>query len=90
MWLCKFMQRQAETPTSWCEKWIRQKKIADTDRSSYEMKVYCEIMEHCGCYDQVNLANLSGMEILARRVQLIVDAHELNPAQPRLMGWLLC
>ena len=63
------------SPGSFLLRAQRDLKLSDTDRSSYELEVLLTTFEMAGAYDQVNLANLSCFELLARRVQLILDAH---------------
>lgn len=79
---CKHAERQAHSPTSWLEKWSRSKHVQESDRVYHELKTCCEILEKAGCYDQFNLAALSSMEILVRRVQTIIDAYDVNPSKP--------
>ena len=38
-----------------------------------------------GCYDQVNLGGLLGIEILCRRITALVDAYD-NPAKPNFVN----
>ena len=43
------------------------------------------------CYDALNVSNLASVELLARRRQLIGEAHAYNPAAPSYQGadfWL--
>ena len=54
---------------------LRDLKIAENDRSAHELELLLNVLELAGSVDQVNLGNLSSMELIARRVQLILDAH---------------
>ena len=67
--------------------------MARGDRSVYEMKVNSSTLDALGCIDQLNLPNLKGAELLARRYQLIKEAHLLSATSPDysaadiFMGW---
>ena len=53
----------------------RFKGIQENDRVMHEMRALMEVLEHGGCYDQLNLTSLACMESVGRRVQSIVDAY---------------
>ena len=57
--------------------------MGDNDRSAHELEVLLNALELGGCVDQLNLSNLACMELLIRRVQLILDAH----ATPGSTSW---
>jgi len=80
--LAKHMERHGRTPTGWIERWAREKHLETTDRAYHEMKCLGEILEQAGSYDQLNLGSLSCMELLVRRMQIIIDAYSRNAARP--------
>eukprot|EP00973_Karenia_brevis_P067247 9351518-Karenia_brevis.AAC.1 len=80
--LCKHMQRHGPTPETWLDKWCGDRNILHTDRVYYELKALVQAIEFAGSYDQLNLASLVSMEILARRAQTIFDAYAVNPSKP--------
>ena len=67
--------------------------IAKGDRSVYEMQVIGNVLFHMATIDQLNMGNLSSAELLARRYQVIKEAHRISPGQPDysmsdvMMGW---
>ena len=48
----------------------------------YEHEILCMIMEAMVCTDQLNAPALQCAEICARRLQLIKEAHRINPGAP--------
>ena len=79
--MVKHMQRHGGDPLQWLEMWSRVKKLDAGDRVMREMKVVCDCLYYGGVYDQVNMAGLASFEVIARRVQSIVDAY-VNPSKP--------
>ena len=63
----------------WLAEWMRSKQIQEGDRISFEMKVLIESIYLAGTYDQLNLSSLACIEIIARRIQAIVDAYSSGP-----------
>ena len=60
----------------------RGKNIARTERVYHELEVLIEAFYVGGTFDQLNLGCLMGYEVLARRIQTIVDAYVTDPAHP--------
>ena len=52
----------------------RDLKLGENDRSNHELEVLLNVLELCGSYDQCNLPNMAAIELVCRRVQLILDA----------------
>jgi hypothetical protein len=46
------------------------------------MRPLCEILHHGATYDQLNLGGTACLEVAARRLQAIVDAHSVSAARP--------
>ena len=84
MFLIKQMERNGGSPKLWLEVWSRAKGIAEHDRAKHELRCLCKALQHAGSIDQLNLATLSCMETLSRRIQSIVDARELYNARNRI------
>lgn len=80
--LAKHMDKHGRTPTAFLERWCRAKRVEDSDRVQHELRTLVDCLELLGTYDQVNIANLAGAEVLARRLQTVFDAYELNPQRP--------
>ena len=85
-WLAKFWARQGCSPTQWSDKHLQTTGYSNTDRSVHELRCVAEVVESAGCYDQMNLASLASFELLARRWQLILEAHSRNPGSPDYDG----
>ena len=85
-WLAKFWARQGCSPTQWLDKHLQTTGYSNTDRSVHELRCIAEVVESAGCYDQMNLASLASFELLARRWQLILEAHSRNPGSPDCDG----
>eukprot|EP00971_Amphidinium_carterae_P330079 6462931-Amphidinium_carterae.3 len=81
-WVIRFFSRQGVTPTLWLERHLRDHADSATDRSVYELRALAEIMEYGGCFDQLQLCNLVSFELVARRWQLILEAHSSDPQAP--------
>lgn len=73
--LIKHMHKHGGSPKLWLQSWARFKGIQENDRVMHEMRALMEVLEHGGCYDQLNLTSLASMESVGRRVQSIVDAY---------------
>lgn len=72
---CRMMERFGQTPRGWLERYLREKGLSGQDRVAHEMRSLVDILEEGACFDQVNLGGLVCMELAARRLNLIVDAH---------------
>ena len=79
--LMKHMERQAGDPRLWRGWWQREKRLEPSDRVMHEMTVLTDCLFFAGVYDQVNIGGLVSLEVIARRIQLIVDAYG-NPMRP--------
>ena len=55
--------------------WMRAKSIQENDRVSFEMRCLVDCIYHAGSYDQLNVASLACMEVVARRTQAVVEAY---------------
>ena len=66
--------------------WVQQAKIPDSNRAIHEDEILARALDLCVSYDCLNPSNLACMELLARRRQLIAQAHSLNPASPSYDG----
>ena len=75
----KHTARNGGDPKRWLAEWMRAKQIQEGDRVSFEMKVLIECLYIGGTYDQLNLSGLASIEVIARRIQAIVDAYSSGP-----------
>ena len=74
----------------WLAEWTREHKMERQDRIYRALEVLCHTLQLAGSYDQLNLGGLRSMERLARRVQVITDAHSVPgaPANWRMARYL--
>ena len=70
------------TPTARVERFLSTSKWSETDRSAHELRTLAKYIEVGGSYDQLNLASLAVFEHIARRWQVIMEAHADNPTAP--------
>ena len=82
LWLSKVFTKTGLSPTAWVERFLSTAGWAATDRSAHELRCLAKIIEVAGCYDQLNLASLGCFELVARRWQVLMEAHADNPASP--------
>ncbi|CAK0814691.1 unnamed protein product, partial [Prorocentrum cordatum] len=83
LWMAKNIERTGGSPMQWYHKYLVENRIAASDRLAYELQAMCRLLEHAGCYDQLNLASLAAFEVLARRMQLLLDAASRGPGEGR-------
>ncbi len=76
----------AESATAQHHVWIHGARIPDGDRSVYEDEVLARVLDQAVMYDCLNISNLSCMELVCRRRQLLAEAHSSSPGAPSYMG----
>ena len=90
-WWLSAVRRAGTSPMARHNKWINESGVSLGDRSVYEHEILSEAIEMLVCFDQVQVCNLAGCELLIRRLQLIEEAHVLSPGAPSYEGsehWL--
>ena len=70
-WLVKEIAKSGEGPLQHHQRWKTHLRTDDGDRSVHEHELLCMTLEISGCYDQLDLSALAGMELVSRRLQLI-------------------
>ena len=65
-----------QSPQQWLERLVRDKHISVKDRADHELRCLCDELEEAACFDQFNLGALACLEVAARRLNLMVDAHK--------------
>ena len=58
--------------------WVKNSGIEKTRPHVHEHFILCCILEYLLCYDQLQVCNLLGCEVLARRLQLLESAYEMS------------
>lgn len=61
---------------------MTQAGIPSGDRAIYEDDCLARILDYAVKFDGLNIVNLASFELLARRRQLIAEAHAHSPAAP--------
>ena len=69
-WVCRFLLHLGRTPTEHHRTWKAFLKLQDS-RGVETHRIGLEVLEVSGCYDQLNIANIAGLEKLLREAQLI-------------------
>ena len=72
-WLVKEIAKSGGGPLQHHQRWKTQLRAGDGDRSVHDHELLCMTVEVSGCYDQFDLSALAGMELVARRLQLIEE-----------------
>ena len=88
--LAKAMFGSGGGPLRWLAEWSREHKVERQDRIYHELEVLCHSLLLAGTHDQLNLGGLRSMERLARRIQVITDAHSAPgaPANWRMARYI--
>ena len=68
------------------ERWLVESKVSSGSRSAHEHRVLSKALELAVSADGLNLANLSSMEYLNRRRQLLEEAHAKDPDKADFEG----
>ena len=77
--LLKHMQKFGGDSRQWLQLWARQRGVYDSDRVMHELRCLTDVIYFGATYDQLNLPVLASMEVIARRVQSIVEAYASGP-----------
>jgi hypothetical protein len=67
-------------PVLWMDKFIQSKGLNERDRIMHELRVYVNMFQYAGEYDQLNTPSLLCFEECARRVQSIIHAYRSGQA----------
>ena len=79
--MCKVMERQGGDPRLWMERWVREKRLDNSDRVAHELRSLVEVLYAAGVVDQVNVGGLVCLERVCRRIAVIVEAYAV-PSRP--------
>ena len=72
-WLVKKIAKSGGEPLQH-QRWKTQLRVDDGDRSVHGHELLCTTLELSGCYDQLDLSALAGIELVGRRLQLIEES----------------
>ena len=75
LWMMRHMLRNGGSPAAFFGRATRDLRLQESDRSSHELELILNFFELAGGVDQLHLSNLVSVELLSRRLQLILDAN---------------
>ena len=70
-WVCRFLTHLGRTPTEHHRGWKALLKLQDSSWGVDIHRLALEVLETSGCYDQLNLPNIAGIEKLLREAQFV-------------------
>ena len=79
---CTRMLRSGGRANLWLNKWCHDRGITKRDRAFHEMKTICDACDAGATIDQVNPGGLLCLEIVARRLIAISEAHDAGSDNP--------
>ena len=74
-WCARHMLEHAGSPIAWHTKWVHEAKLQPDHPSAVSHETACRLLQVLGCYDQVDISNSAGAEIIARQIQLLEEKH---------------
>ena len=87
---CGYVMRQLRRSNlNWMtqhESWVARSGVRASDRSVHEHRALSRALEYLASYDQLQVPNLAGAEVIVRRRQLIEQAHSGHPEAPSYEG----
>jgi hypothetical protein len=79
--LLRTFLRHGGDPDRWLEEFVRDHGMLKTDKTYHELSVHVRTLRVAGEYDQLNLGGNACFEVIARRVQAVMDAHSGGKVQ---------
>ena len=79
--MAKMMERQGGDPRLSAERWLREKGIERDSRTRHELSVLTNALHQGGTCDQLNVGGLGCLEVICRRIVVLVEAHR-QPSRP--------
>jgi len=70
-WCCMFINKRGGGPVDWDRFWRTVNRLSFESWGVAEHEALLKSIENMGCFDQLELCNLAGVEVLFRRAQLI-------------------
>ena len=80
------LKREQLSFLSHSDEWARRSGVPRSSRAVHEHKCLSRALHFLCCYDQLNLPNLAGAEVLVKRRALIESAHKGSPESPMWDG----
>ena len=78
------IRKKSGTPSSWHTKWLNESGIEKKSPEAVAHEIGMDTLEAFMCYDQLNVPNVSGIELLIRWMQMIEHAVAQNPKKPAM------
>ena len=80
--LCRRFTQHGGDPKTWLSNFCREYGIGQRDRTWHELNCLITIFWLAATFDAVNLGGLACLEVAARRIAQITEAHRVAPGQP--------
>ena len=65
------------------ERWLLEKGSGEDQRLARKMHVLADCLFHAAAYGQLDAGSVVCLEVVARRLQAIVDADSVSAAKPK-------
>ncbi|CAK0906492.1 unnamed protein product, partial [Prorocentrum cordatum] len=75
LWLCRFMVSNGQTPLGRHARWKADAKLQNNDGGVENHLMCCQMLESLATFDQLNLPDIAGAEIMARSIQLSEERY---------------
>ena len=75
-WVLAFMLENGPSAMGWHHKWKADCKLQDSDAGVDAHETYCRVLQTMASYDQLDLGNLAGVELMVRQLQLVEERHK--------------
>jgi hypothetical protein len=85
-YILKEHKRRNRSFTQTHSEWVASSGIRTGDRAVVEHMVLSQSLDLAVQYDQLNVANLASMEVIASRRMVLEDAYRGSPEHPRFAG----
>ncbi|CAK0867603.1 unnamed protein product [Prorocentrum cordatum] len=83
LWCLSFMSTMAGTPTARHQRWLTSTALPDEDEHAKLHETLCRVLDLAVVYDQLQIAEMTSFEIIARQLQLLEErVHETRSPPP--------
>ena len=72
-WCLRHMGEHGGSPMAWHTRWLAMARLQPTDEMAIAHETACRVLQTLCCYDQVDVSNLAGCEIIGRQLQLVEE-----------------
>lgn len=75
-WVCVHIYENARTPLNHHAQWRANARLQAQEPGVSEHEQACRTLQVLACFDQLNLYNLAGAEVVARRLQMVEEKYK--------------